>query len=354
MIIIRPEISIIVPVYKVEQYLARCIDSILAQSFTDFELILVDDGSPDGCPAICDEYAAKDERIHVIHKGNGGVSSARNAGLDAAKGEYISFCDADDYWESSWLESLYTSISSKNADCVSACYTLVDEDGLTLEIRSRSSGDYYFVTCEDKTKFIATKIICNALGWEVCVRLFRSEIIRQKHIRFCEKCENFAEDMGFVLEYTLCSASAVCIANSGYYYVQRNDSMMHKSVEEVKLNSMNEISLQVGKRFFSIVGEDVAKSQFPIVHFLIMNCQYCKITNSPHYPYLGREIKKIQNEHWYFRQTKGAFRCYAKLRQFFGKNHANQILLLSNYCIHGNWKRFKLESALYYKVIAKL
>lgn len=86
-----PEISIIVPVYKVEKYLDRCVKSILAQTFTDFELILVDDGSPDNCPKMCDEWAKKDERIRVIHKENGGVSSARNAGLRVAVGKYIGF-----------------------------------------------------------------------------------------------------------------------------------------------------------------------------------------------------------------------------------------------------------------------
>lgn len=85
-----PEVSIIVPVYKVEPYLRRCVDSILAQTFTDFELILVDDGSPDNCPAICDEYAERDSRVRVIHKENGGVSSARNAGMEAAVGGVFS------------------------------------------------------------------------------------------------------------------------------------------------------------------------------------------------------------------------------------------------------------------------
>lgn len=92
-----PTISIIVPVYNVEAYLCRCIDSILAQTFTDFELILVDDGSPDNCSSICDEYAKKDSRIVVVHKENGGLSDARNTGLDIAKGEYIGFVDSDDF-----------------------------------------------------------------------------------------------------------------------------------------------------------------------------------------------------------------------------------------------------------------
>lgn len=103
-------VSIIVPVYQVESRLRRCIESILAQTFTDFELILVDDGSPDRCPLICDEYAKNDERIRVIHKKNGGLSSARNAGMEAAQGKYFLFCDSDDYVSPHWCETLVKQI----------------------------------------------------------------------------------------------------------------------------------------------------------------------------------------------------------------------------------------------------
>ena len=94
-----PEISIIIPVYKVEKYICECVDSILAQEYKDFEIILVDDGSPDRCPEICDNYANTDNRIKVIHKPNGGLSSARNAGLAQAKGRYVWFVDSDDLTE---------------------------------------------------------------------------------------------------------------------------------------------------------------------------------------------------------------------------------------------------------------
>ena len=99
-----PTISIIVPIYKVESLLSKCVDSLLSQTFGDLEIILVDDGSPDNCGKICDEYAQKDPRIFVIHKENGGLSSARNAGLDVCKGEYIMFVDSDDYVEPVFCE----------------------------------------------------------------------------------------------------------------------------------------------------------------------------------------------------------------------------------------------------------
>lgn len=113
-----PTISVIVPVYKVEKYLKQCIDSILAQTFTDFELILVDDGSPDNCGKMCDEYAQNDGRIVVIHKKNGGLSSARNAGLDIAKGEFISFVDSDDFVDSRMLELCFEKMRLQKADMV--------------------------------------------------------------------------------------------------------------------------------------------------------------------------------------------------------------------------------------------
>lgn len=110
-----PKISIVVPVYKVEKYIQRCVDSILGQTFQDFELILVDDGSPDGCPAICDEYAAMDSRIRVIHKENGGLSSARNAGIDTAQGEYLFFVDSDDVIHPDCLRILEQCIRTSGA-----------------------------------------------------------------------------------------------------------------------------------------------------------------------------------------------------------------------------------------------
>lgn len=111
-----PKISIIVPVYNVEEYLSRCIDSILEQTFTDFELILIDDGSTDNSGKICDEYSKKDSKVKVIHKENGGLSSARNFGIDVASGKFLGFVDSDDYIEKDMYELLYEDICKINAD----------------------------------------------------------------------------------------------------------------------------------------------------------------------------------------------------------------------------------------------
>ena len=116
-------VSIIVPIYKVEDYIRECIDSILAQTYPDFELILVDDGSPDSCGRICDDYAKRDNRIKVVHKVNGGLTSARNAGLEVAKGEWIMHVDGDDWIESDMIESLIEAAQATGADLVFGDFT---------------------------------------------------------------------------------------------------------------------------------------------------------------------------------------------------------------------------------------
>src|SRR4051794_4889210 len=117
-----PKISIVVPVYKVEKYIKRCVDSILAQTYQDFELILVDDGSPDNCGKICDSLAKQDKRIKVIHKENGGLSTARNAGIDVAVGEYIGFVDSDDWVTKDMFEYLLNLIEDNECDISSVSY----------------------------------------------------------------------------------------------------------------------------------------------------------------------------------------------------------------------------------------
>lgn len=112
----NPLISVIIPVYKVEAYLAACVESVLAQTWQNFEIILVDDGSPDNCPKMCDEFAARDSRIRVIHKENGGVSTARNVGVHAAKGTYLAFLDSDDLWSPFFLERMYHALADTTAD----------------------------------------------------------------------------------------------------------------------------------------------------------------------------------------------------------------------------------------------
>lgn len=163
-----PLVSVIVPVYKVEPYLRRCIDSIIGQTYRNLEIILIDDGSPDNCGAICDEYVLRDSRIKVIHKENGGLSSARNAGLDIATGKYIGFVDSDDYIASQMYERLVITIIANDADIVFCSYFDEIAPGETksgyVVDTSLSTSEY-----QDQMRFCMT-------GTEVWSRLFRSNL----------------------------------------------------------------------------------------------------------------------------------------------------------------------------------
>ncbi len=155
-------ISVIVPVYKVEPYIRRCVDSILGQTFTDFELILVDDGSPDNCPAICDEYATKDSRVHVIHQKNGGLSAARNAGIDWAFGnsdsQWLSFVDSDDWVHPQFLQFLYEAAINCNAGICVCCHKQTHEKitntKLDVPIPSKLSFEEFYSLRNDSVNII--------------------------------------------------------------------------------------------------------------------------------------------------------------------------------------------------------
>lgn len=216
-------LSIIVPVYKVEPYLRRCVDSILAQTFADFELILVDDDSPDGCPGICDEYAQLDNRVRVIHKPNGGVSDARNAGLDMAQGEYIGFVDSDDYIHPQMYELLIQAASKANADIAAADFVWVqDDEGDAGECYNQSVYDTMVVL--RRADFIDHFYPKNRflLRPEVWNKVYRKEIFDA--LRFPQG--RIFEDAFLQLAILLKANIAVKLPVVGYYYRVRGNSIM--------------------------------------------------------------------------------------------------------------------------------
>lgn len=344
-----PIISIIVPIFNVEKYLDRCVDSILSQTFTDFELILVDDGSPDGCPAICDAYAAQDKRVVVIHKKNGGVSAARNSGLDIAQGEYIAFCDGDDYLAPTFFERMLLEAVNQEADCVVANYVAVDEEDCVLRCPSFDVASMNIATEETRWNYLIHDILAYKHGWEVGTRLFRANIVQNHHIRFCLTCEGFAEDLGFILEFCLYAARIVCIADHVYFYVVHSGSMMDTSKNTIKLSQLNEVSASFEKKYTAVFAASAYARLYPILHFLIMYNQYSRIIGTERYSSIRAEIKNIKQEQWYRKQVRGIFRCAKPLTESYGKKTAQQIMLFSHYCLHGNWKRFNYETSIAYR-----
>lgn len=215
-------ISIIVPVYKAEPYIHRCIDSILAQSYTDFELLLIDDGSPDNCGTICDEYAVQDSRVRVFHKENGGVSSARNIGLDNARGEWIAFCDADDSVNSGWLAA-YRDAVIENIDLAIQGIFYIKNNG---EFESKRLVPSIGTTIESKRNLIVELMCMGVYGYPV-TKLFRRQIIEDNHIRFDENSA-FREDEQFFSQYLIHVASFKCIDEENYFYILPSSEKRYK------------------------------------------------------------------------------------------------------------------------------
>ncbi len=223
-----PKISVIVPVYKVEKYLPECIESILAQTFPDFELILVDDGSPDNSGKICDDYAARDPRIRVFHKENGGVSSARNLGLDHARGEWIAFVDSDDTVSEKYLEILIALLKERGADISLCSWSTMSESGaVSPRKKCRLRG------VEIVGRVAAMYRVQNGNYYEgspYC-RLFSHENIEKNKLRFDEKIK-VGEDWLFSTKYfARCVESAVSTEEPLYFYRARHGSAMHGGIE---------------------------------------------------------------------------------------------------------------------------
>ena len=213
----NPLISVIVPVYNVEKYLDRCVESIVNQTYTNLEIILVDDGSPDNCPAMCDAWAEKDNRIKVIHKENGGVSSARNTGINAASGDYIAFVDSDDYIDCLMYEKMMNTIQINNSDVVICCINVYGND-----------WHYPNLYCETSEEIMIA--FYRYQLYSPINKLISARIIKQKNIRFDESLR-IAEDLKFNY-YLFSEASKVqIISDCLYYYVENNESAI-KDVDE--------------------------------------------------------------------------------------------------------------------------
>lgn len=201
-----PLISVIVPVYNVERYLNSCVDSILSQTFVDFELLLINDGSNDSSGTICDKYAAKDSRVRVFHKKNKGVSSARNIGLDNAIGEWIAFVDSDDYIKSDYL---YSMITQSDADLIMNSFQIIDN---VQKFDNVVSNSYYE---RNEIKSFLSKYIWSANFLTPWCKLFKRELVG--NIRFNTKL-SYAEDTIFVFEYILNIQTVRTVVNYGYQY----------------------------------------------------------------------------------------------------------------------------------------
>ena len=230
-----PKVSVIVPVYNTEAYLARCLDSLLNQTLEDIEIVIVDDGSKADCAALCDELARRDPRIKVIHKKNGGLGFARNTGLEAASGEYVGFVDSDDYVEPTMYQTLYEAAVKHEADLAVSGICFVG--GNTFSEGDERLPKSYF---DDETPFESTEMrtlllgVVGALphepddsryGVSVCKNIFKTAVIREHQLAFLSEREILSEDTVFMVDFIKAATRAVGVPGAPYCYCRNGESL---------------------------------------------------------------------------------------------------------------------------------
>lgn len=249
-----PLLSVIVPIYNVQNYLQRCVDSLVAQTIKDFEIILVDDGSTDESASICDENAKKNKNIRVIHKKNGGLSSARNAGLEIATGKYISFIDSDDYVEPDMMKVLIDRAEKDNSELVECdvtkhvkseikenCLNIVDG---TLQINNKNLSEF--------NKLFGIKI--SVLSWD---KLYRRDIIERYKIRFVDTKKILSEDQLFLVCYCR-FVKKISFTNRSLYHYDIKDVSLSRGVTKINIINQWIDFVSEAKKFMDVNDPDCA------------------------------------------------------------------------------------------------
>ena len=216
---IKELVSVIVPVYKVESYLDKCIKSIISQSYTNLEIILVDDGSPDKCPEMCDNWAKKDDRIKVIHKENGGIADARNSGLAAATGAYICFVDSDDYIDREFVKTLYNLIIHCHTDIAAVSFKEVIKDELIEKVPEK--GDIRIFDGEDSIRELFSNDTYANYLWN---KIYKRELF--DNVKF--PVNRKMEDLAVIYKLLIVTKRMAFSTQPLYFYYQREDSILHK------------------------------------------------------------------------------------------------------------------------------
>ena len=339
--------SIIVPVYNVEKYINRCVDSILNQNFSDFEIILVDDGSQDSCGIICDDYARMDRRVQVLHKKNGGLSDARNAGLKVARGDYISFVDGDDFIVPNYLDTLFHYLY-KGYDLVNFCFFMVYPHSKPKQFIFKDAGrEKIFISDYDKYCFMVNSFLRYSIGYEVWVRVYKRSIIEQNNIQFEDNQRIFSEDICFNLCYLSFVKKIITIQRPLYYYCRREDSIMGVAAKKCNLNRFNDLAKYVFD-FYKICKHAYFCRHFSAIYYMIIHHEL--------EAYFGKEVfgvteyrllnKEIIDKDFMKKMLKKLRRERRFLRGTFSSFHICEILNQIEYILSDNILRLKIRSKI--------
>lgn len=246
-----PVVSIIVPIYNVEKYLNRCLNTIINQTYSNLEIILVDDGSPDNCPIICDEWAKKDKRIKVIHKLNQGLGMARNSGLKIATGEYVLFIDSDDYIDLTTVDKCLNNILKHNSQIVIYGINKVDENGKVYCVETPSNNKRYYygdeIISEVLPHLIAdplykkNKWTIGLCAWNC---MYSKKLLDDNKFQFVSEREIISEDFYSIIELYK-NVRRVSILNHALYYYCENPTSLTKKFDKNRLNRINDFFIKI-------------------------------------------------------------------------------------------------------------
>ena len=278
-------ISVIIPVYKVEQYLDRCIESVVSQTYKNLEIILVDDGSPDNCPGICDKWKNVDSRIRVIHKKNGGLSDARNAGVAISKGKYIAFVDSDDYICSDMYEKLYKVIVKSKADMAICNFLCVGEEGNVINRKNIQMPIKDEIILGQE---VLTNRIWGKQGWHWVVawpRLYSRALFEN----ICFPVGKVHEDEFTAHLFWNNCEKVACTKGVYYNYVQRNESIMNERYSVKRLDSIEALLMRLDFMLDEKYSNESIHSCYNLYYSLLIE-SYKKVNIRQ------KDIKKRYNE----------------------------------------------------------
>ncbi len=290
-----PSISIIIPIYKVEKYLKRCVESVRKQTLTDLEIILVDDGSPDDCPGICDEYLKEDSRIKVIHKQNGGLASARNAGMNIATGNYLFFLDSDDWLELDGMQRLYETAEKYQVDfvryrAIRTGWPGMEENApcMVEEIRELQQGLYEKdrIIKEIYPRLLATSQLTMGAVVGAWGSLYRTDFLKKNRLSFYEEVK-FSEDLIFSANVVRAAESFYFIDKPGVYHYFYNSDSISKSFREGRWDSCKSL-IKFCEKDFGEIREYDFRNQ---LHYLRWFC-ICLALNERKYLQTKKEKER--------------------------------------------------------------
>ena len=311
-------ITIIIPIYKVEKYLKRCINSIINQTYKNLEIILVDDGSPDNCGKICDEYEKKDKRIKVIHKENGGLSDARNIGINKARGNLISFVDSDDYIENDCIEILYRNM--KNNDCdISICSYQSFYDEIKLK---HEKEKIIILNNEEALENLLYQKNTTTSAW---AKLYKADLF--KNIRYPKG--KICEDLDTTYKLFEKSKKIVISSLEKYYYFQREDSIINSKFSKKRMDAIDYTKdiLKLIRNKYPNILQSAYNRLFMEAIFIII--QIPKNEHKKEQHQLKQIIKELRLPVLKDKKSKKAYRVIA-LSSFLGIGFVKTIFRIKN------------------------